>query len=72
MRYIVYSSIMLWAMQKATNSIVEALNYNIYYLGAPTISNEYMQWYHLFIYQCHYVGWIWLVFNFYHCVTPKT
>lgn len=48
MRYIVYSSIMLWAMQKATNSIVEALNYNIYYLGAPTISNEYMQWYHPF------------------------
>ena len=39
---------MLWAMQKATNSIVEALNYNIYYLGAPTISNEYMQWYHPF------------------------
>ena len=48
MRYIVYSSIVIWAMQQATNSVVEALNNDPYYLGAPTIATDSMQWYHPF------------------------
>ena len=48
MRYIVYSSIMLWAMQQATNSVVEALYNDPYYLGTPTIATDSMQWYHPF------------------------